>query len=96
MKNIQDLFSLLEWQTPMENGINSDAVECIFDYTIGLPLVSNASTSILFQLILEGGILKIYGDIIVPRIKGVKTKKCVIWNAFLGTRWSGIGRERAD
>ena len=33
---IQGLFNLLESQTPVDNGINSDAVECISDYAIRL------------------------------------------------------------
>ena len=33
---IQNFLSLLESKTPVENGINSDAVECISDNTIRL------------------------------------------------------------
>ena len=51
---IQSFLSLLESQTPAEKGINSDAVECISDYTIGLRLMTDASVSILHQLRSEG------------------------------------------
>ena len=56
---IQGLFSLLEIQTPVENGINSDAVECIYDYEIGLGLMTDVSVSILRQIGSEGRSLKI-------------------------------------
>lgn len=71
---IQGLFILLESQTPAENGINSDAVECISDYAIGLRLMMDASASILHQLRSKGGSTNIYDDITVPRIEGANQK----------------------
>ena len=67
---IQDLFSLLESQTTAENRIRSDVVENISDYAIRLRMMVDLSTTILHQLRSEGGSLKIYDDIIVPRIEG--------------------------
>ena len=59
-------------------------------------MVSDASASIFRPLRYEGRNMKICNDITVPRIEGANKKKHVIWNAFLGTRWNIIRRERAD
>ena len=59
-------------------------------------MMADASTHILHQLRSEGRSLKIYDDITVPRIEGANDKKGVVWNAFLGTRWSIIRRKRAN
>ena len=67
---IQVLLSLLESQTLVKNGINSDAIECISDYAIGLRLMTDASANIFHKLRSEGRSLKIYDDIIILRIKG--------------------------
>ena len=80
----------------MENRINSDAVECIFNYAIRLRMMADASTSILHQLRSEGISLNIYNDITVPRIEGANEKKCVVQNVFLGSRQRRIRRERAN
>ena len=86
VKIIEDFLNFLEGQTSTENGIHSDTIEGIPDYTIRLRLMTDASAGILLQLRSESRILEINDDITVPRIKGANQEKRIVWYIFLTTR----------
>ena len=70
MTIIEDFLSFLEAQTSTKNGIQSDTIEGIPDYTIRVQMMTDASAGILCQLRSESRSLEINDDITVPCIEG--------------------------
>ena len=96
MTIIEDFLSFLEGQTLMDNGIHSDTIEGIPDYTIRLRLMMDASADILRQLRYESRSMEINDDITIPWIEGDNQENHIVWNVFLETRQRRVGRKGTD